>query len=183
MQTIITEQKTISFSLGEELPKETDYIWLILDGVVKTYTYGKDRPITLGFWGSKDVVGKPLSSIDPYMTKCLSQVKALAIPQIQWGDISPEMIYCEQQTQQLIYIVRNNRVSRRVWLLLTWLASKFGRTTPKGRVIDFSLTHQELADALGTTRITVTKILNQYEREGLIFRPKTKCIIVRDSKI
>ena len=117
------------------------------------------------------------------MTKCLSDVKAIAIPQSQWGDIVREMVYCEQQTQQLIYIVRNNRVARRVWLLLTWLASKFGRTTPKGRVIDFSLTHQELADALGTTRITVTKILNQYEREGLIFRPKTRCIIVRHPRV
>ena len=89
------------------------------------------------------------------------------------------MIYCEQQTQQLIYIVRNNRVARRLWLLLTWLASKFGRITPHGQLIDFKLTHQELADALGTTRITVTKILNQYEREGLIAKPKTKCIIIK----
>ena len=183
MQSLITEQKTISLPSGEELPKEADYIWLILNGVVKTYTSGKDRPITLGFWGSKDVVGKSLSSINPYRTKCLSEVKALAIPRIQWKDLSREMIYCEQQTQQLIYIVRNNRVAGRVWLLLTWLASKFGRTTPKGRVIDFNLTHQELADALGTTRITVTKILNKYEREGLIFRPKTKCIIVRHPKL
>lgn len=183
MQTLITERKTILFSSGEQLPREVNYIWLILNGVVRTYTQGKDRPITLGFWGSKDVVGNSLSNVNPYMTKCLSDVKAIAIPQSQWGDISREMIYCEQQTQQLIYIVRNNRVARRVWLLLTWLASKFGRTTAKGRVIDFSLTHQELADALGTTRITVTKILNQYEREGLIFRPKTRCIIVRHPRV
>ncbi len=180
MQTLITEQQTTFFPIGQELPKEVDYLWLIINGVVKTYTYGKERPITLGFWGSKDIVGNSLSNIDPYMTKCLSDVKAIAIPRSQWENLSREMIYCEQQTQQLIYIVRNNRVARRLWLLLTWLASKFGRTTPQGRVIDFRLTHQELADALGTTRITVTKILNQYERERLIFRPKTKCIIIRD---
>ena len=180
MQTLITEQQTTFFPMGQELPKEVDYLWLIISGVAKTYTQVNDKPITLGFWGSKDIVGNALSNIDPYMIKCLSEVKAIAIPRNQWANLPREMIYCEQQTQQLIYIVRNNRVSRRVWLLLTWLASKFGRAVPKGRVIDFQLTHQELADALGTTRITVTKILNQYEREGLIYRPKTRCIIIRN---
>lgn len=179
MQTLITEQKATFFPCGQELPKEVDYLWLIVNGVVKTYTHGSERPITLGFWGSKDLVGNSLSNISPYMTKCLSDVKAIAVPRSQWSNLSREIMYCEQQTQQLIYIVRNNRVAARLWLFLTWLASKFGRTTSKGTVIDFKLTHQELADALGTTRGTVTKILNQYEREGLIFRPKTKCIIVR----
>ncbi|MGD1918406.1 MAG: hypothetical protein ACFCAD_05660 [Pleurocapsa sp.] len=120
MQTLITEQKATFFPIGHELPKEVDYLWLIINGVVKTYTHGNDRPITLGFWGSKDVVGDPLSNIAPYLTKCLSDVKAIAIPRSQWGSLSREMMYCEQQTQQLIYIVRNNRVAGRLWLLLTW---------------------------------------------------------------
>ena len=179
MQSLITQREISSFLIGNELPANTDHIWLIIKGVVKTYTYGKDRPITLGFWGSKDVLGCSLSSIDPYMTRCLTDVKAIAVPRTQWNSLSREMIYCEQQTQQLIYIVRNNRVSKKIWLLLTWLASKFGRVVSKGILIDFKLTHQELADSLGTTRITVTKVLNQYEREGLILRPKTKCIIIR----
>ena len=59
------------------------------------------------------------------------------------------------------------------------MAGKFGREIRQGKLIDFKLTHQELADVVGTTRITVTKTLNQFEREGLIIRPKTKCIILR----
>ena len=181
MQTIITEQKTTCFLAGEKLPSEVNSLWLIISGVVKTYSHNKGgKAITLGFWGSKDVVGNLLSQVDPYNAKCLSDVKAIAVYRSQWTNLSREMIYCQQQTQQLIYIVRNTRVTKRLWLLLTWLASKFGRVTPRGKVIDFKLTHQELADALGTTRITVTKILNQYEREGLIIRPKTKCIIIKN---
>ena len=183
MHSLITKQDTTFFPVGQELPKEQDYIWLIINGVVKTYTHGKERPITLGFWGSKDIVGDSLSSVDPYMTKCLTNVKAIAVPRSQWKNLSREMLYCEQQTQQLIYIVRNNRVSRRLWLLLTWLSSKFGTASYKGSLINFDLTHQELADALGTTRITITKILNKYEREGLIHRPKNKCIIIAKSKL
>lgn len=179
MQSLIAEREISSFTIGNELPADKNYIWLLIKGVVKTYTQGQGRSITLGFWGSKDVVGRSLSSINPYRTKCLTDVKAIAVPRTQWKSLSREMIYCEQQMQQLIYIVRNNRVANKVWLLLTWLASKFGREVPKGVLIDFKLTHQELADSLGTTRITVTKVLNQFEREGLVFRPKTKCIIIR----
>ena len=64
-------------------------------------------------------------------------------------------------------------------LLLKWLADKFGRTISQGRLIDFKLTHQELADAIDTTRITVTKTLIQFEDEGIILRPRTKCIVLR----
>lgn len=181
MSTLIAEQKTTFFQAGEKLPQETDYLWLIIHGVVKTFTHDlEEKSITLGFWGSQDLVGMSLSRINPYTVKCLSDVKAIAIPRSQWTNLSTEIIHCQQQTQQLIYIVRNPRIAKRLWLLLTWLVSKFGRVTPQGKVIDFKLTHQELADALGTTRITVTKILNQYEREGLIVRPKNQCIIIKN---
>ncbi|MCC0176202.1 Crp/Fnr family transcriptional regulator [Waterburya agarophytonicola K14] len=180
MQTLISQQNTTFFLDGEQLPTEVDYLWLITSGVVKTFTQGQNgTSITLGFWGNKDVVGNSLSKVDPYIMRCLSDVKAIAIPRIQWGSLSREMIYCQQQTQQLIYIVRNTKVSQRLWLLLTWLASKFGRIVSYGKLIDFKLTHQELANALGTTRITVTKILNQFEQDGLIMRPKTRCIILK----
>ena len=183
MQTLITEQKTVFFPAGAGLPADEDYLWLIISGVVKTYTYDIDgASVTLGFWGNKDIVGNSLSKIKPYITKCLSDVKAIAVPREKWASLSQEMIYCQQQTQQLIYIVRHTTVARRLWLLLTWLAEKFGRMVSYGNLIDFKLTHQELAYALGTTRITVTKILNQFEREGLIVRPKTKCIILKKNK-
>lgn len=182
METIITEQKTVFFSTGEQLSVEKDTLWLIISGVVKTYTYNQDGTIvTLGFWGNKDVVGKNLSKIRHYKTKCLSDVRAIPIPRSQWASLAREMIYCQQQTQQLIYIIHHTRVSQRLWLLLTWLGEKFGRMVRDGKLIDFQLTHQELAYAIGTTRITVTKILKHFEREDLIFRPKTKCIILKEN--
>ncbi|WP_413467349.1 helix-turn-helix domain-containing protein [Pleurocapsa sp. FMAR1] len=49
-------------------------------------------------------------------------------------------------------------MARRLWLLLKWLGNKFGRVIKQGNLIDFSLTHQELAEAINTTRITVIKI-------------------------
>ncbi len=180
MPTLIYEQTTTLFNFGDEIPKASDYMWLIIDGVVKTYTVGElGGLITLGFWGPQDLVGKSLSYVDPYLIKCLSDVRAIAVTHSHWGNFSKELLYHAQQTQQLTYIVRKTRIAKRLWFLLKWLASKFGRRIKQGQLIDFKLTHQELAEAIGTTRITVTKILNQFEREGLILRPKTKCIILK----
>ena len=178
--TSIGETDTQLFRSGDELPHIADHLWLILDGVVKSYTVSEEGAlITLGFWGVEDLVGESLSRVTPYSLKCLGVVKAIAINRDRWDAFSPNLLYHAQQTQQLSYIVRNNRIAKRLWLLLEWLAAKFGRGIEQGRLIDFKLTHQELADAISTTRITVTKTLIQFEEEGLIFRPKTKCIIIK----
>lgn len=177
---LTTESKAVLFKSGEELPQKTDYLWQIVSGVVKSYTIDEEGDsITLGFWGMDDLVGKDLSNIVPHSLKCISKVKAIAIHRNQWEEVSANLLYHAQQTQQLLYIVRNTRIAQRLWLLLTWLAQKFGRTIRQGHLIDFQLTHQELADAINTTRITVTKTLNQFEKDGLILRPKTRCIIIR----
>ena len=180
MQTLANEQKIAFFRDGARLPSKRDCIWLIVDGVVKTFSMNESGTfITLGFWGNRDVVGTVLSNINPYMIQCMSDVRAIAIPEDELASISTELIYHQQQTQQLMYIIRNTQVSQRLWLFLEWLGHKFGRTIEEGKLIDFKLTHQEIAEAIGTTRITVTKILNQFEREGSILRPKTRCIILK----
>lgn len=181
MQTLVNEQTTTSFLTGEELPTGDKYLWLISYGVIKTYTYNEEgTSVTLGFWGEGDVVGTALSSLNPYFLKCLSNVKAIAIPDVKKESLAKQLLYHGQQTQQLTYIVRNNRIASRLWLLLKWLGSKFGRVIQEGKLIDFNLTHQELAETIGTTRITVTKLLNQFEQEDLILRPKSKCIILKE---
>ncbi len=180
MQTLINESTTIFFKAGSQLPPKKNHLWLIVYGVVKTYTYREDGTlVTLGFWGKDDVIGNNLSSLDLYWLKCLSDVGAIAIPLEKKATLTTQLLYHGQQTQQLTYIIRNNRIAKRLWLLLKWLGKKFGRVIKQGNLIDFNLTHQELAEAIGTTRITVTKVLNQFEREGLILRPKTKCIILK----
>ena len=181
MQTLIDNQKTTLFLAGDDLPREINSLWVILQGVVKTYTYSHSgNPITLGFWGKEDVVGSALTSLEPYKIKCLSEVRAIAVSGSNQENLARKFLYHAQQTQQLTYIARNTRVAQRLWLLLEWLGNKFGRRIDQGNLVDVKLTHRELAEAIGTTRITVTKMLNQFEREGLIIRPQSKCIVLKN---
>lgn len=180
MSTSISDTNALHFNSGDKLPYQTDHLWLITQGVVKSCTVSEEgSSITLGFWGQEDLVGASLSNIVPYTLECIGEVEAISVHQTDWQMLSQNMLYHAQQTQQLSYIVRNTKIASRLWLLLEWLADKFGRAIAQGKLIDFKLTHQELADALSTTRITVTKTLIQFEDEGLILRPKTKCIIIK----
>ncbi len=179
METLISMRTIIFLNSGDPLPKTLDSLWLIISGVVKTYTINEEGIlITLGFWGVQDIVGKPLSNLEPYSIDCITDVRAVSVPKSEWGKLSTAILRHGQETQRLTYIVRSPRIYNRLWMLLKWLASRFGCVIKQGRLIDFKLTHQELADAIGATRITVTKILSQLEQDGLISRPNTKCIIV-----
>lgn len=57
------------------------------------------------------------------------------------------------------------------------LSSQEGRWVEQKLVIDFSLTHQELADLIGCSRVTVTKGLNELKDKGIIDIQNRKIVI------
>lgn len=56
-----------------------------------------------------------------------------------------------------------------------WLAQKFGREVEQGQLIDLRLTHTDIAEVIGGTRVTVTRLLSQFEQDGIINRPRRHC--------
>lgn len=59
-------------------------------------------------------------------------------------------------------------VHTRVLKMLLQLGARCGIPHAQGLRLNITLTHQEIADMIGTTRQTVTTILGQLEREGMI---------------
>lgn len=70
-------------------------------------------------------------------------------------------------TQQVRDMVFSDIAGRLASQLLQFDA-QFGRTTEGGQLIQLSLTHQELANLLGASRVTITKTLNQFVDEGIL---------------
>lgn len=168
-----------TFDYKEIIPLESNFFWLLKQGIVKTSTWSEDGAvITLGYWGSDDVVGQPLSLVQPYQIECLTAVKATCIPVNQCSDLSDSIRRHIQQTEELLYIVRSERMYQRLYKILVWLAQKFGKEIGVGQLIDLRLTHQDLAEVIGTTRVTVTKLINQLEQEGIISRPERNTIVL-----
>lgn len=63
--------------------------------------------------------------------------------------------------------------------LLLQLSEKYGEEVPKGTLINLRLTHEDLANLIGTTRETVTTQLNRFRRMGLVSRQARRLIVTR----
>ncbi|MDP8964223.1 MAG: helix-turn-helix domain-containing protein [Cyanobacteriota bacterium] len=62
------------------------------------------------------------------------------------------------------------------------MANKFGHTVERGPLIDLHLTHQEISEIIGTTRVTVTRLLNTFEKQGIIERLPRKFIVLHEQQ-
>lgn len=64
--------------------------------------------------------------------------------------------------------VAGEQVNKRFSRLLFWLCTRYGRSVGAGMVMDVQLTHQEIADMIGSTRQTVTSLMNEFKRDGMM---------------
>ena len=178
-QFCILSQHT--FKRRDLIPLRQSLLWQIDVGVVRTFTWDEaGTPLALGYWGPGDVVGQPMSRLNPYQIECLTSVEACCIPLNQSCQIIDAIYRHIQQTEELLCIVRLERIPQRLQQFLVWLAQKFGRKVEKGQLIDLRLTHQELAEVIGATRVTVTRQLKHFERDGIISRPNRNFIVLHD---
>jgi CRP-like cAMP-binding protein len=177
--TISANLKQRTFSRNEVIPLHPNVLLRIKRGVVRTLTWSEEgTAAALGYWGVGDVVGQPLSCVQPYQIECLSIVEASYIPIPEWEHALDAIFRHIQQTEELLWIVRQASTHARLLQMLMWLARKFACKVEQGQLIDLRLTHQELAEVIGTTRVTVTRLLSQFEREGIIYRPRRNFIVL-----
>lgn len=175
--------KRSKFPRRSVLPLGRDYLWQIETGVVRTSTWFEDGTIvTLGLWGAGDVVGRVLSQEDPYQIECLTPVEATLLPLDRWHQVNEALILHIQQFQEFVKILHRRSVDAALLELLTWLAKKFGHEVEQGQLIELGLTHQEIAEILGITRVTVTRLLNDFEKRGIIERLPQKFIVLHEKE-
>jgi CRP/FNR family transcriptional regulator len=68
-------------------------------------------------------------------------------------------------------------VPTRLARVLLRLAEEHGEPTPEGVLIDLPLTHQELAELIGSTRETTSLTLGAFTREGLLTRQRRRFLV------
>ncbi|MHC5725553.1 MAG: Crp/Fnr family transcriptional regulator [Nostoc sp.] len=172
------------FTRRELIPLQNDVLWRIDHGAVRTLTWSEDGTfITLGYWGLGDLIGYPLSRVKPYQIECLTGVEISIVPPHLWHQDINALLSHIQQAEDLLSIVHRKPISLRLWQFLVWLSEKFGRDVDKGKLIDLNVTHQDIAEVLNTTRVTVTRLLQQLESEGTVLRHKRQIILRSPNKL
>ncbi len=169
------------FKTRSTLPLLPNSLW---KGVVKNLTWLEDgSTVILGLWGPGDVVGKALSQVEPYQIECLTAVEATILPVSEWYPLTSVLLRHIQQAEELMVIRRYKKTDIMLVKLLTWLAKRFGREIDQGQLIDLRLTHQDIAEILGSTRVTITRTLSQLEQQGFIERFSLSRLVLREEDL
>ena len=84
-----------------------------------------------------------------------------------------------KQAQDRIEDLVFRQVPSRVAKLFINLAENHGKMTPSGIVLDVPLTHQEIADFVGSSRVTVTQVLNRFRTRNWVCI-KSKRVTIRN---
>jgi CRP-like cAMP-binding protein len=163
------------------LPPLGDRVWLIERGIVRTLTWNPDGHVTtLGLWGQGEIVGLPLTRLSPYQMECLTPTTvtevALEAQTRHWQQLLLSHLW---HSQELFNIVQIPCLTERLLHLLHWLAHRFGHQTTQGPLLPPLLTHKQISEILGSSRVTVTRLLNSLEQQGQLvrFRKREKPVI------
>lgn len=170
------------FSVHSALPKSAE-LWKIESGFVQVFTTLEDgTKIVFGIWGAEDVVGQAFSKNRPYFIECLTQVVATPVRLENLTNPTEIALKHLQQAEELMIIRSHKRIDTMLLKLLSWLAERFGTEVNQGRLIDLRLTHHNLSELLGATRVTVTRSLIQLEQQGFIQRLSLQRIVLQQTQ-
>jgi CRP/FNR family transcriptional regulator len=73
-----------------------------------------------------------------------------------------------RQSDEVIESLLDREVSARLATLLSHLGDRFGEANGSGTVLKVRLTHQDLANMIVSTREAVSKVMSEFQRDGLI---------------
>ena len=72
------------------------------------------------------------------------------------------------QTETMIETLTHRDMSSRLVSFILVLCRDFGMPGTRGITIDLKLSHQAIAEAIGSTRVTITRLLGDLRNDGLV---------------
>ena len=179
-------RRSIHFDAGVNIPMLPEHIWIVVRGIVKLSCLNEQGDdVLIAIAGPNEPFGDPLTQLDLYQATTLDHCDLLGLS-IQDVNSTPHlginlmkaMIRRTHQSEALIALLGLRGVENRVKSFLELLAADYGNPCNQGLKLDLRLTHQEIASAVSTTRVTVTKILGQLKESGwLQYDSQQKMII------
>jgi CRP-like cAMP-binding protein len=161
---------------GQFIPMKPHEVLIVCRGVVQLSTlYPNGDEGILGLICPSMPFGMPFSSLMPYEAIALTDVVLMRvhIMEIEQSPRLAQSLFQEltrrlQQTETLLAIAGYRRVDDRLRQLLDLLRQELGQVTPQGVRLSVRLTHQQIAGLIGTTRVTVTRLLREFRDEGWV---------------
>ncbi|MEB3312193.1 MAG: Crp/Fnr family transcriptional regulator [Snowella sp.] len=176
------------YDQSEIIPLMQEGIWQVYRGVVQLSQLNADGDEVLLAWlHSESFFGLCLTSyqLEIYQAKALSPVHLRWYPlsEIESKPQLAQLILTQtvqrvRQTETLLVIAGLKRVDRRLQELLKFLAQEMGQPIGNGMRLKVRFTHQMLANAIGASRVTITRLLGEFQNKGWIQFDSDRHLIV-----
>ncbi len=176
------------YTKGETITLNPLVIWYVSQGLVKLNTYCETgEEVVIGLATAGMVFGSSLTSLNIYQATALADVELVSIYAVEVAasptlshTLLPKINQRLQQTESFLVICGRRRVQERLHHLLQLLKREVGETVPEGTRLSVRFTHEDIASACCTTRVTITRLMGKLQEEGIISFDLKKHIILRD---
>ena len=174
LDSSIQNRNRLHLAAGNVVPLHKNRLWLVVNGMVKlgaVSVHGDE--LLLGLAGPNETFGEPLSTVQAYEAVTLTDSDLLCMTmgevresQDLANDLLGAVVLRHRQSEYLLSLLGLRRVEERVRGFLELLAQDYGQPCEQGLRLNLRLTHQEMASALSTTRVTVTRVIGLLRDEG-----------------
>jgi CRP-like cAMP-binding protein len=181
-----------TFSKDEKIPARPGLLYLVQRGAVRmvgvaqvsatSRTSARASNVTpeeafLGFVGA----GQPFEIVaqSPFTLHSYAHVDQTSVVWMYWHDLDNwphfrrEVLdaFRYQHQRKLLWLstLGQRRTIDRLLGFLTLLIEEFGEPCDQGYCLPWTLTHAQIGSAIGSTRVTVTRLMGKLRQRGLIF--------------
>ena len=164
LEASFEKRSLVHLNAGSSVPLLKRSVWMVIRGMVKLSAISlQGDELLLGLAGPNEPFGEPLSNVQAYEACTLtdSDLLCLTCAEIEQAPhlamaVMQAVISRHRQAETLLSLLGLRRVEERVRGFLELLAQDYGQACEEGLRLNLRLTHQELASALSTTRVTGT---------------------------
>lgn len=177
-----------TFAKDEKIPARPGLLYLVQRGAIRLVgsaqvnaTSSRLNQITpeeafLGFVGA----GQPFEIVaqSPFTLQSYAHVDQTSVLWMYWHDLDNwphfrrEVLdaFRYQHQRKLLWLstLGQRRTIDRLLGFLTLLIEEFGEATENGYCLPFPLTHAQIGSAIGSTRVTVTRLMGKLRQRGMI---------------
>ena len=175
------------FQKGDEISVLNSAIWQVYRGVVQLSRIQEDGSEIISGWVTPNgIFGNIAGDSVQYRAVALKDVYAKHYTS---HDVVRHPMLARQflaqfsdrliKSQQLLAIIGVTRVEERLKRLLSMLKLEMGQPIDDGVRLQVRFTHQHLAEAIHTTRVTITRILGDFQAQDLIYFDNERHIVVK----
>jgi CRP/FNR family nitrogen fixation transcriptional regulator len=167
-----------------------DRVYRILSGTIRLCRYMPDgRRYIVDFILPGDIMGFVESPDLPVSAEAVSEVTLVAFPRICFDRLAKENAAVRSQllchlsanllsAQQHMFVLGCQKAKERVASFLLRLADRIDLAY--GDRLDLPMGRQDIADHLGLTIETISRMITALRNEGVILVPNTQQIVLRD---